>query len=1116
MLTTKRLSIIDDLVKNLSNEDDKWMSLAIAIDLADEVLKVILPDNNDWENQLNRDSRNTGKLPEPLPLDTFKNQKQVSWFNIHPESTSARSAFKLFYSDDCALESNFFWFSESATKQKIAAATEYSQNWEDSDLTRKPEYKVGIDFFLTPDTNSLMVVISNHQKLRVLELHGCLSNTQKIIFKDKLNGAASYTGIENGKQLEFEPQRTIHTTLWNALQLREVNKQFYTGIAKSFELLVDVLVIENGKKQEDSEQFATRLLGRLLFVWFLRKMNVINEKYEYFNIDGLDSTSYYNNKLKILFFRTLNVSVENRMHMDMSTPYLNGGLFDPKDNDYINDSIIFPNKFFENIYSHFENFNFTTDESNSDFELIAVDPEMLGQVFESLLDSHGTEIGVSNRKDTGSFYTPREIVDYMCKETLRNYLYGKINKKQFNVGIDNLLDLSDSQFLIKKSTGQADLWGINSNVVVRQINNALDSFKVIDPSCGSGAFPMGMLQLLLKTYERINPKIDRYEYKLKIIENNLFGVDIQPMAIEITRLRAWLSVIIDEHDKDNIAPLPNLDFKFICANTLINLYNPESTNEFMDNNLDEKLNKLRKKYFKEKKPDKKKKIQNQYYNMIETMGLFDDERSKQLKSFEPFTNKTFACFFDKSYMFGIQDGFDAVIGNPPYLGESGNKEKFDLIKNTSLGKRFYQGKMDLFYFFFHFGIDNLKENGILAYITTNYYPTADGAFNLRTDILERTNVLLLINFNEYKIFDSAKGQHNLITILKKTTNNDILTKQTYVTNKANNSENDLDKVLMGTYEYAIYTEVGVEDLYDTSENYIRFSSNNSPLEKILESMKINSKILDSYCTVNQGVVPGALTLTDSHMKKFKNIDAQKGDPIFIFPKGEIEKLGGEINAEYIAPYFKNSDIYRYVTKNETDKELLYSDGNIVIPDGILDYLAKFKDILVNRREFVDGKLPWYRLHWPRTLDVFTGPKIVVPYRCKENKFAYNDFPFFGSTDIYFINKRAGKNFDLKALLAILNSELIFVWLYYRGKRKGEVLELFTTPLKNIPIVLPSLEKQEELSKLVNEIMMIKKNEEITLDIIEKENRINSIVYESYGLSKDEIKIIKKIISTIRK
>ena len=161
MLTTKTLNTIDNLVKSLSTETDKWMSLAIAIDLADEVLKVLLPENSEWQKQLNRDSRNSGVLPQPLPLDTFKNQKQVTWFNIHPESASARSAFKLFYADDCALESNFFWFSESATKQKIAAATEYSQNWEDSELTRKPEYKVGIDFFLTPDANSLMVILSN-------------------------------------------------------------------------------------------------------------------------------------------------------------------------------------------------------------------------------------------------------------------------------------------------------------------------------------------------------------------------------------------------------------------------------------------------------------------------------------------------------------------------------------------------------------------------------------------------------------------------------------------------------------------------------------------------------------------------------------------------------------------------------------------------------------------------------------------------------------------------------------------------------------------------------------------------------------------------------------------
>src|SRR5699024_9390929 len=147
MLTTNSLNNIDNLVNKLSREKDKWMSLAIAVDLADEVLKVLLPNNNEWQAQLDRNSQVSGILPQPLPLDTFKNKKQVKWFNEHPESESARSAFKLFYAKDCALESNFFWFSESATKQKIAATTGYSQNWEDSELTRKPQYKVGIDFF---------------------------------------------------------------------------------------------------------------------------------------------------------------------------------------------------------------------------------------------------------------------------------------------------------------------------------------------------------------------------------------------------------------------------------------------------------------------------------------------------------------------------------------------------------------------------------------------------------------------------------------------------------------------------------------------------------------------------------------------------------------------------------------------------------------------------------------------------------------------------------------------------------------------------------------------------------------------------------------------------------
>lgn len=167
------------------------------------------------------------------------------------------------------------------------------------------------------------MVLSNHQKLRVLELHGRLSNTQKQIFKNNLNGAASFDGIVDGVQQEFEPQRTIHTSLWNALQLKEVNNKFYRIVADHFQELVDS-IRNQGKTAEDAQQFSSRLLGRLLFIWFLRKMDIIDETQQYFETASLSADDYYDSKVKTLFFRTLNTEIEDRQHSDSVTPYLNG------------------------------------------------------------------------------------------------------------------------------------------------------------------------------------------------------------------------------------------------------------------------------------------------------------------------------------------------------------------------------------------------------------------------------------------------------------------------------------------------------------------------------------------------------------------------------------------------------------------------------------------------------------------------------------------------------------------------------------------------------------------------------------------------------------------------
>lgn len=756
MLNHDGINKIDSLVKQLSQEKDEWMSMAIAIDLADEIMKGLLPNKEDWHQKLNHDSQHTGALPKPLPMDIFHTQKQRTWFHEHPESNSARVALQHFRAEDCAVESKFFWFSESATKQKISASTEFTSNWEDSDLTRKPNNKVGIDFFLTDDANSLLLVLSNRQKHRVMELHGHLSNTQKQIFEYNLNGAASYDGIKDEIKQEFEPQRTIHQTLWNALQLKEVNKQFYTIVAKFFDDLVKELS-KQGKNAEDAKQFSARLLGRLLFIWFLRKMSIIYEEYGYFDMHRLSATDYYDEKIKLLFFNTLNTDISDRNHMDYQTPYLNGGLFEPKDTDFSDEKIIFPKDFFKDLFDRFNEFNFTIDESSADFEIIAVDPEMLGQVFENLLASQNEDTGQNARKSKGAFYTPRDIVSFICKESLREYLYQKVGNSTFNQGIDFLIDYSDAEFLARKSTSGADLWGVNSKSVTKKIVEALDNYKVIDPACGSGAFPMGMLQLLLRTYERLLKSFNPYDLKLSIIENSIFGVDIEPMAIEISRLRAWLSVIIDEPDKQNIQPLPNLDFKFVCADSLRSLSKGEIS-FFDDQELDKKLSEIRQKYFNARVKNSKETWKNKYYALTTgNVHIGESVRSEQLKSFDPFKINKPATFFDSFFMFGINK-FDSVIGNPPYVGTK-NRSAAD---KKNLEKEFGFAD-DLYSHFFFKGIDLLEEGGSLSYITSKTFWTIQSKRNLRNLLLSKKINYI---FDTANLFESAMVD-TAITSVKK-------------------------------------------------------------------------------------------------------------------------------------------------------------------------------------------------------------------------------------------------------------------------------------------------------------------------------------------------------------
>ncbi|MDI9355177.1 MAG: Eco57I restriction-modification methylase domain-containing protein [Cyanobium sp. MAG06] len=511
-----------------------------------------------------------------------------------------------------------------------------------------------------------------------------------------------------------------------------------------------------------------------------------------------------------------------------------------------------------------------------------------------------------------------------------------------------------------------------------------------------------MLQLLNKLFFRLDRRLDVYEVKYNILRNNIYGCDISQIAVHITRLRMFLSLVIDQELDDKksnkgIAPLPNLDFKFVCANTLISLPDGSKMQGGLFDSIDKnKLKELRDDYFATASKNKKIKLREKYLEEIKPKlgsSQFDD----MIGTYKPFDNSNVASFYDPSLMHGV-DGFDIVIGNPPYVGEKGNKETFQPIAKSPLGVRFYNGKMDLFYFFFHIALDLLKVNGVMAYITTNYYITATGAKKLKIDMRDRSSILNLINFGELKIFDSALGQHNLITILQKG-NIDKKAKTVNVNRKGKADAELLNNITSGVDSDSDYYELNQNQLF-SGEN---IKLTNGGLDDVLDKIKNKSQSLDSICDVNQGLRTGADKVTQKHINDTK-LNLKNGDGIFIINSNEKENIKlDSVELDYIKPLYKNSDIYKWGTNLTTKYNLIdlffpnNKNINIKTIPNIMNHLSKYKKILEHRKENANGinkqieKGNYYFASVRRKLD-FDQEKIVAPQRSKTNTFGYNNVP----------------------------------------------------------------------------------------------------------------------------
>jgi methylase of polypeptide subunit release factors len=666
-----------------------------------------------------------------------KIRANASWFYEDSVMTDRKATYKVHPQNSLNLDIKLYGITKPS-KRTIAWAQSLTPNFEDEPFNKN--FNVGIDFIVPKSADRIIVVLSNNWVIRTLELKGKLT----VTFQEIL---ARWAEIKN-----FDNKTELHNILWESFDIQPLNKKFYSGISERFTLLRQYLVKEKVFDEKHASLFANRLLGRVIFCWFLDKKGIINPDQKYFDSESFDNDNeYYKTKLERLFFGVLNTPIGDREFKDDLTPFLNGGLFEARKNDLYNDSkLSFPKNYFDDLFEFLSGYNFTTDESTSQFQQVAIDPEMLGRIFENLLAEMTEETGEQARKAKGAFYTPREIVDYMCKESLKEYLKTKIEKdEQLDQRLYQLIDAPDKDF-----QDQDHNWRRDWKPYKADIMKALGELKVLDPACGSGAFPIGMLQLLVRVYERLEARFDSYKTKLGIIEKNIYGVDIEPMAVEIARLRAWLSIIVDEEsDSKKIKPLPNLEFKFICANSLIDL-DKSGNNTFGDDpELQEKLASIRDGYFNTESLNKKKKLRNDYDQLVKVgPSIFgESEKTNQLKTYRPFDNESSASFFNSEFMFGT-NGFNIVIGNPPYV----SVKKISVSDKKIFGKLFETGKgrFNLFTLFLERGHKLLKEGSILTYILPEGLFSNTEDKYIRKYLIQKTTILEIGLFTK-RVFEAS-------------------------------------------------------------------------------------------------------------------------------------------------------------------------------------------------------------------------------------------------------------------------------------------------------------------------------------------------------------------------
>lgn len=1064
--------------------------------------------------------------------------------------------------------------------------------------------------------------------------------------KEKITHAKRYTYLLGPKETcktaaeRFETLSTENKitfeALVNAFSVEKLSKAFFDEYTLHYEKFIEHLnktafkkSVFNGQ-EKNIRDFTKKLLGRIVFLYFVQKKGwlgatdttykdgLIDFMKQLFKLSGGDET-FYSNWLTVLFFETLNKERDNDDFKlpngkKVKVPFLNGGLFDKEEHD--EHIITFKPKLFHNpdfedtilteknittsrgFLDFLNAFNFTVYEDSPDDHTVAVDPEMLGHIFENLLEDN---------KDKGAFYTPKDIVHYMCQESLTEYLtthlskeytvYRQIDREQIEIfgndtrkgqlkmmeqlG-DKALNRDDVTYIVK----QKDISQL-TKAQLKRIDQLLDTVKICDPAIGSGAFPMGLLQEVFAIKEVIAYELklewNPAEVKESVIQNSIYGVDIEKGAVDIARLRFWLSLVVDE---EKPRALPNLDYKIVVGDSLLSKFGNEiieidwerkssvgKADVFVQNvqRILQEIADKQKKYFNPASKNKKKlsaeirdlkiellinqlsfnkekysnsnivksdsgfglsskeikrntEIQSQMSNFS---GIISELKALKKEAEKPFVHFDWKLDFPEvlnPYLTNGDGGFDIIIANPPYIGQKGNKSLFEPLSDDPN----FEKKMDYWYFFLHKSYSLTKVSGVNTFITPNYWITTQGGKKLRKRMVENYSIVEYINFNENAIFEA--GVHTNIFVLKKNAPPNTNIKCTIYQNKYSENifsyrnlelnfsanQNEIFNSWTGFVHFLpAETSNIINQLYDNCE---KLSDNESEGEKKSDSVA-GKKITNGICNINQGIITGKDRLKD----KEKNLN----QGVYVLTTDELNDINfSKKELDFIKPFIKNSDINKFSVSKDLEYYIIYVDNVESEKEfneltNIKKHLSKFKEPLSKR--YINGVLQsaykkgkWWALIHSVPIQIIKNPKIICPQRNRYNLFAIDEGETYASADVYYISPNRG-GYSLKYILPILNSSLIYFWLYWMGKRKGNMLELYFEPLQFIPIkkILP---KEQTPFIVISDYIIYLKNQEFT-DVNDQlmptyfEQIINGMVYELYFpelLKKHNREIIKNL------